>query len=137
MLPVRKEPTFTGNMVSSTSLYKHQVFSSLRYVKFPSWHTFRFIRDHSVTELTFGGSLAGISSVLFISSSPFILLVPPCYYTPGQSTYWKFCASSPSFFSKSKIYMIDYHCNFPRPWPSLLLNTFLINVTFVKLHYKV
>ena len=32
-----------GILVNSTPLYKHQVFSSLRYVKFPNSHTFEFL----------------------------------------------------------------------------------------------
>ena len=50
--------------------------SSLSYRHFLALILFRVIGDHSVSNLTFKGSLASTPLVLFVSSSPFVLQVP-------------------------------------------------------------
>jgi len=45
--------------------------ASPRYVQFPSYYTFKVIGDSSITDLTFGESLAGTPLVLSVVSSPF------------------------------------------------------------------
>ena len=73
-----KERTYIHKiLVSSIPLYKHQTASSSRYVEFPNSQTFRVVGNHSVTDLTFRGSLVSTPPVLFIGSSPFVLQVPP------------------------------------------------------------
>ena len=76
-LPYKGRAYAHGILISSVPLYKHENFSSPRFVKFPNSYTFRVIRDHFNNNLTFRGSLAGILLVFFVSSSPFILQVPP------------------------------------------------------------
>ena len=58
-------------------LYKHQASSSSRYVQFPKSHTFKVIRDSSVTDLIFGEFLTNTPPVIPIRSSHFILQIPP------------------------------------------------------------
>ena len=45
--------------------------ASPRYVQFPYYYTLKFIGDSSIANLTYGGSLASIPSVLSVFSSPF------------------------------------------------------------------
>lgn len=64
-------------LVNLTPLYTLQASSSSRYVQFLNSHTFKVIGDSSVTDLTFGGSLVDTPLMLSISSSHFILQIPP------------------------------------------------------------
>ena len=81
-------------LVSSISLYKHQTPSSPRYVEFTNSHTFRVIRNHSVTNLRFKGSLVDTPLVLSIGFLSFILQIPSNHCASRRSTHLRFCTSS-------------------------------------------
>ena len=67
-----------GILVNSIPLYKHQAFSSPRYVNFLTLILLKLLEVlQSVIDLTFRGSLAGILPVLSINSSLFVLQIPP------------------------------------------------------------
>lgn len=77
-------------LVSSISLYKHQTPSSPRYVEFTNSHTFRVIRNHLITALTFGQHPTNAFCRFFI----FYPSSTPSHYMFGQLTHWRFCTSS-------------------------------------------
>ena len=77
--PLHKEvpPLYQGIQVSSPLLYKQQTLTVLRYVNSPYLLHFWVLGDSSITDLTFGGSLADTPPVLSAWFFSFVLQVHP------------------------------------------------------------